>query len=185
MYVNSLKQCFVKCVLIGNERAPLNTHTHEINKATRLKTLLTYLVLFINSQKQQFLKFKNAIKVEAKGNQRMLSNGLHGQWYHSLTVFVPTIICPHYCQLAQHLYPDANRSTCGAARGTERAVWSSERAVWSSERAVWSAERELSGAQRESESCMERRKGHQEHRGRRYLWLFTAGCLRLVFCSGW
>ena len=40
------------------------------------------------------------------------------------------------------------------------------RAVWSAER-----ERELSGAQRE-----------REHRGRRYLGLFTAG-LRLVFCS--
>ena len=86
----------------------------------------------------------------------MLSNGLHGQRYHSLTVFVPTIKCPHYCQLAHHLYPDANRSTCGAARGAERAVWSSERAVWSvereRERAVWSAERErereLFGAQK-------------------------------------
>ena len=83
----------MKCVLIGNERATLNTHTHVINTATRLITLLTYLVLFINTKKQ-FYKFKNAIKVETKGNQRMLSNGLHGQRYHSLTVFVPTIKRP-------------------------------------------------------------------------------------------
>ena len=53
------------------------------------------------------------LKVETKGNQRMLSNGLHGQRYHSLTVFVPTIKCPHYCQLAQHLNPERHQEHMG------------------------------------------------------------------------
>ena len=105
----------------------------------------------------------------------MLSNGLHGQRYHSLTVFVPTIKCPHYCQLAHHLYPDANRSTCGAARGAEKAVWSSVRAVWSAER-----ERELSGAQK----APSRGQGVPLPRAV-YHGLFTAGVQFGLVRAGW
>ena len=36
----------------------------------------------------------------------MLSNGLHGQMCHSLSVFVPTLAGHHYSQLAQHLHPE-------------------------------------------------------------------------------
>ena len=105
----------------------------------------------------------------------MLSNGLHGQRDHSLTVFVPTIKCPHYCQLAQHLYPERHQEHRECRLGCR-------------ERELSGAKRELSGAkrerERERESCLERRKRHQEDRGCRYLGLFTTGCLRLVFSSG-
>ena len=107
--------------------------------------------------------------METKGNQRMLSNGLHGQRYHSLTVFVPTIKCPHYCQLAQHLYPERHHEHMGCHQGHRESCL--ERRESCLERRDRERERELYGAQRE-----------REHRGRRYLGLFTAG-LRLVFCS--
>ena len=68
----------------------------------------------------------------------MLSNGLHGQRDHSLTVFVPTIKCPHYCQLAQHLYPERHQEHRECRLGCR-------------ERELSGAKRELSGAKRERE----------------------------------
>ena len=132
----------------------------------------------------------------------MLSNGLHGQRYHSLTVFVPTIKCPHYCQLAQHLYPERHQEHMGCRQGRresclelresclERRERESCLERRERERAVWSAERAIkSTGGTVTSGCLPRvcydwcfvRAG----KGRLVTTAATAGGLRLVFGSGW
>ena len=94
----------------------------------------------------------------------MLSNGLHGQRYHSLTVFVPTIKCPHYCQLAQHLYPERHHEHMGCHQGHRESCL---------ERRESCLERR--DRQRERESCLERRE--RESTGG----AVTSGCLPRVY----
>ena len=110
----------------------------------------------------------------------MLSNGLHGQRDHSLTVFVPTIKCPHYCQLAQHLYPERHQEHRECRLGCR-------------ERELSGAKRELSGAKREREREREL-SGAQKAPSRAqgvplpravYHGLFTAGVQFGLVRAGW